>query len=289
MEAAEPPLSGDQRDDHLDVGALGVMAHVDEHARALAEPLADRHRRAPIRDVGGVERRLEELVLDQQLLLGRQRGVELAQAVHHAFVSRGEIVLARIVGAVGEPQRLCGRAQLACYPDALEQMFERLRPDRGVGVGDRAEPVVGILKQVGVHGAEAQAEILGVAAQRGEVIDRVPREVQRHGRGGTGQPMHLRRVVEALEHIARAARLRKGREPGAGVTVAPRGRLDDQRGQRCRHGPDIAAILAQPARQVVVIVTGIRHGSAFRFFQEPTTVGLDDRSTSSPVTAMKRV
>ena len=41
VEAAEPALVGEQRDDLLDVRALRVVAEVDEHLRALAELLAD--------------------------------------------------------------------------------------------------------------------------------------------------------------------------------------------------------------------------------------------------------
>ena len=38
VEAAEPALAGEQRDDLLDVDALGVVAEVDQHARARPEP-----------------------------------------------------------------------------------------------------------------------------------------------------------------------------------------------------------------------------------------------------------
>ena len=54
---------------------------------------------------------------------------------------------------------------------------------RGVGVGDAAELVVGVLEEVGVDRADAQAQAFGVRAQLAEVVDGVPGEVQRDGAG----------------------------------------------------------------------------------------------------------
>ena len=71
VEATEPALFGEQGHDLLDVGALRMVAEVDEHTRPLSERLADQQRRPPVSEVGGVERRLERLVLDEQLLLLR--------------------------------------------------------------------------------------------------------------------------------------------------------------------------------------------------------------------------
>ena len=73
----------EERDDLLDVRAVQVVAEVDQHLRPLAELLAGQQRRAPVGEVGRVERRLERLVLDQQLLLGGQRRIDLGQALEH--------------------------------------------------------------------------------------------------------------------------------------------------------------------------------------------------------------
>ena len=121
VEAAEPALGVEQRDDLLDVHALGVVAEVDQHARAVAELLAGQQRGAPVGEVGGVERRLEELVLDQQLLVVGQLRVDLRERVVQPRAARAEVVLARVVGAVGEPQRLRGRAERGRDPEALER------------------------------------------------------------------------------------------------------------------------------------------------------------------------
>ena len=229
VKATEAVLVGDQRHDLLHVGALGVMTEVDQHAGALAEPAADRDRRSPVRDVGGVERRLEELVLDEQLLLRRQRRVELAEALHDSLVALGEVVLTGVVGAVGEPQRLGGRAELGRDRHALDQRIDRLGADRRVGIADRAELVVGILEDVGVDGAEAQPELGRVVAQRTEIICRIPGEVRRDRRGRASEAMHLSGIVEALKNIARPTRLGEDAKPRAGVTKTPRRRLSHPR------------------------------------------------------------
>ena len=67
VEPAEPVHALEQRDDLLDVHAVSVMAEIDEHAGRGPELLAERQRRAPVGEIGGVERRLVELVLDEQL------------------------------------------------------------------------------------------------------------------------------------------------------------------------------------------------------------------------------
>src|SRR3954468_6416220 len=259
VKAAEPALLRKQRDDLLDVGPLRVVAEVDEHARAVAELLAHEQRRAPVGEVGRVERGLEELVLDEQLLLLGQRGVDLAQRLDEPASARREVVLAGVVRAVGEPQRLRRRPELLRDPHALEQVVDRLAADRLVGVRHRAELVVGVLEQVRVDGADAQAELLGVAAQGRQVVDRVPGEVQRDGARGARQPVDLGGVLEALEDVARAAGLLEGGEARSGVAVAPRRRLDDERAERPLDGRDVVAGVGEPLREVVVVARRVGH------------------------------
>ena len=203
-----------------------VVAEVDQHLRPLAQLLAGEQRRPPVGEVGRVERRLERLVLEQQLLRLRRRRVQLGQAVEHPRAPRHEVVLPRVAGAVREPQRLRGRAELARDLHALEQVVGRLAADGRVGMRDRAELVVGVLEQVRVDGADPQPARLGVGAQRRQIVDLIPREVQRDGRGRAGQPVHLGRVVDALEHVARPAGLLERRKARPGVAVAPRRGLD---------------------------------------------------------------
>src|SRR5207247_9095562 len=87
---------------------------------------------------------------------------------------------------------------------------------------------IGVLEQVRIHRADAKPAVLDVLPQLGVVVDRVPRKVQGHRAGGAGEPVHLGGVVDALEDVSRAARLREGREAGSRIAIPPGRRLDDE-------------------------------------------------------------
>ena len=89
-----------------------------------------------------------------------------------------------------------------------------------------AELVDVVLEGVRVDRAESDPERRGVLAELGEVVDVVPRDVQRDARSETGQGVHLRGVGELLERVARHARLGEHLEPGARVAERPRRHLD---------------------------------------------------------------
>ena len=86
VEAAEQVLGEQASDDLLDVGALRVMAGVDEHAGLRAEASAEEGRGAPVGQVCGVEGGLEELVLDEQGHLRVEEGVRLLEPRDEAVV-----------------------------------------------------------------------------------------------------------------------------------------------------------------------------------------------------------
>ena len=100
-------------------------------------------------------------------------------------------------------------------------MVKRLAADPRVGVGDRAELVVGILKEVGVDRADPQPLLPQMPGELVKALGGVPRKVQGDGRGGGGQAVHLGGVVDSLEHVARSTGLRKDAEAGARVPVTP--------------------------------------------------------------------
>ena len=62
--------------------------------------------------------------------------------------------------------------------------------------------------------------------QLAEVVDVVPRDVQRDAWRQSGQGVHLGGVGQLLERIAWNARLGEHLEPGAGVAVCPRRHFD---------------------------------------------------------------
>ena len=65
---------------------------------------------APVRHVGRVEGRLEQLVLQQHPLVVAEPVVGLAQRLGEPVLPGADVVLARVVGAVGEPQLQVARA-----------------------------------------------------------------------------------------------------------------------------------------------------------------------------------
>jgi hypothetical protein len=229
VEAAEQALREQQRDDLLDVRPLRVVARVDEHLRARAECAAHERGRAPVGQVGRVEGRLEELVLDEQPHVVRHRRIELLEPHDEPAEAPAQVVLARVVRAVGEPEADVGRADRRRDLDALEAVLERLPPDARVGVAEAAEPVLVVLEQVRVDGAEADALLLGEAADVGPVVGAVPRDVDRDARTGARQPVDERRVGHLLVHRAGGSWPREDPEARARVGVAPGRRLDLER------------------------------------------------------------
>ena len=71
--------------------------------------------------------------------------------------------------------------------DALEQVVGRLATDARVWVGHRAQHVVVVLEHVGVDRAELDTEVGACCRQLGEVVDAVPRDVQRDRRRDAGE------------------------------------------------------------------------------------------------------
>jgi hypothetical protein len=80
-----------------------------------------------------------------------------------------------------------------------------------------------------------------VLAQCCEVVDAVPWDVERDRRRDAGVTVHLGRVLEFLERIARDAGLREDGEARAGVAVGPRRGLHDLCVQGRGDGVDIHA------------------------------------------------
>ncbi len=104
VEAAQPPFVQQKGDDLLDVDALRMVAEIDQHLRLFAELERKRVGRAPVGDIGAVEGWLEELVLDQHAAVFGQVLIGQRKALFKAPFARTQIVLAGVVGAVGEPQ-----------------------------------------------------------------------------------------------------------------------------------------------------------------------------------------
>ena len=132
------------------------MTGVDEDLRLSTEVTTDERSGAPIGEVGAVEGGLKELVLDEQLHRPRQELVDRLETIGEAGVASSEIVLARIVRAVRQPEADCGRADLLGDFYALSAVVERPLTDTRVRVTDAPELVRILSEQIRVDRADPQ-------------------------------------------------------------------------------------------------------------------------------------
>ncbi len=72
-----------------------------------------------------VEGGFEELVLEDQSLVVAESGVHRGQRLGEAVLTVAHVVLAGVVGAVGEPDLEVGRSGLVHHVDALDVMVDR--------------------------------------------------------------------------------------------------------------------------------------------------------------------
>jgi hypothetical protein len=176
--------------------------------------------------VGVVERRLEELVLQDQTLVLAETRIDLLQGVLQAVLPTAHVVLAGVVRPLGEPDLQIAGARGIHHVDAGEVVVDRLAADALVVVGEGAELVVLVLEGVRVDRAQLHAEVFGMAAEGAEVVDEVPRDVERDGRGQSRQTVHLGGIRDLLERIARGSRGREDAEARAGVAECPGRQFD---------------------------------------------------------------
>lgn len=203
-----------------------MVPGVDHDLRLRTELQAVGVGGAPVRHVGRVERRLEELVLQQHPLLVPEPLVDLGERLGQPVLPLTDVVLAGIVRTVREPQLQVPGPGRVHDVDALQQMIDRLAADRRLRVADAAQLVVVVLEGVGVDGAQLHATLLGVLREGRVVLDLVPGDVQRHGRGHPGELVDLPGVVQLLPGIARNTLLGEHLEARSRVPVRPRRRLD---------------------------------------------------------------
>ena len=184
VEAAEKPFLEQEGDDLLDVRSQRVMSGIDEHLRLRAESAADEDGGAPVGQVGAVEGRLEELVLDEEAHSGRQGGIQLSESFEQAAVALPHVVLAGIVRAVCQPDGEDVGAHLRGDVDALEAVIDRHPAHACFRMAEAAEPVVVALEDVAVDRAKPHAFARGERRKRTPVIDPVP---GRRGSATVGQ------------------------------------------------------------------------------------------------------
>ncbi|MBG9885424.1 hypothetical protein ABE10_02250, partial [Bacillus toyonensis] len=167
-------------DDELDVRARRMVPCVETHHRPLAERGDLDEGRPPVRDVGVVERGLEELVLEDQPLMRPEAGVDLLQRLLQSVLAAAHVGLTWIVRPFSEPDLQVAAAGLVHHVDAAEVVVDRLAADPFLLMRESTEAVVVVLERVGVDRAERDPQLLGMPAEVREVVHHVPRDVEGH-------------------------------------------------------------------------------------------------------------
>ncbi len=203
-----------------------MVPGVEAHDRTLAQRDAVRVRGPPVGDVGRVEGRLEQLVLEHEALVVAETRVHLPQRVGESVLAVAQIALPGVVETVGQPDLEVAAADDVHDVDALAHVRDRLGAHPRVVMTETSELVVVVLEGVGVDRAEPHPEVVGVAAQLVEVVDAVPRDVQRHRRRPPGERVDLGGVGDLLVGVARHARRGEDLEARPGVAERPRRQLD---------------------------------------------------------------
>src|SRR4030095_1045157 len=110
------------------------------------------------------ERRLEELVFEDQPLIAGEMAIYLCEGLGEPVLSGPEISLTWIVRAVGQPDLQIARTCLVHHVDALEIVRDCFSTYDRVNVRQAAEPVVVVLEGIAVDRSEADAHRLRVRA-----------------------------------------------------------------------------------------------------------------------------
>src|SRR5215467_4818970 len=93
-----------------------------------------------------------------------------------------------------------------------------------------------------------------------EILDEIPREVQRHRRRHSTELLHHSAVLELVEDVARLASSRKTREPRAPGSDPPRRDCDAESSNLAGHCLDVEAASVELASERFIILFMCRGG-----------------------------
>src|SRR5207245_1465636 len=113
---------------------------------------------------------------------GRHRPIDLRPRVDQTVPAPTQIILPRVVGAIGEPQAEQARANRLRNLHALHQVRHRALAHRGIGMADAAQPVDIVLEDVGIHRADTHPALSRIRHQARPVVHPVPGYVDGHRR-----------------------------------------------------------------------------------------------------------
>src|SRR5579884_1143963 len=152
------------------------------------------------------------------------------------MAAAAQIVLAGIVGAVGQPEADDMRANRLRNLDALQHVIDGSLPYRFIEVAQAAQSIHVFLKEIGVDGPQAQAQFGGVSFHRLPVLYFVPGDVNGDAGADARHFVDLGGIDQLLPQRARRAGPVKDFEARPRIAIAPRWRLDAE----LLHGRDYA-------------------------------------------------
>ena len=112
-----------------------------------------------------------------------------------------------------------------------------------VRVTERAELVILVLERVRIDASDPDPALSGECRQAGEIVDRIPGDMERDRLCDPGVAGDRGRVFDLLEGVARYPGLREDAESCSGIDEPPGGNLD----RKVFHGPADAVELGSGA------------------------------------------
>ena len=141
-------------------------------------------------------------------------------------------------------------------------------------MADAAQSVRLVLEEIGVDGADTDAERLGVGLQFRPVIDRVPGNVKGDRRADAGKAVHHGGIGQLLAHVAGGSGPSKNGEAGAAIAVSPGRCLYALGLEGPLDGLDVQPFLCKLSRKESVGLGVVSH---VVIFQLPFTLSMTHR------------
>lgn len=158
-----------------------------------------------------------------------------AQVFGEPGFALANVLSARIVGAIGEPEGDVAAFDCCGDVDAVENVFESGFADLRVGISEGSEFIDLILKEVGVDGAGTDACFVCEGCDFRSVVVEVPEDVEREGGADAGDAIHLGRVAEFFFNRGGGGGLMEFAETGAGIGETPGGEFDAEAVERMEY------------------------------------------------------